>query len=287
VPVRGLPSGDDPAFRLIAFDGWSVDEEILPAPELEAPRNPPQIWILTQTVASYPVRAAVRLEAAAFDVEDRDLPGEAIRWRSSIDGDLGTGSELVTRALSAGTHVITATATDSDGLDGSTTHELVIDGAVGAPLPDEALQAGMAGIFDRLGAGLDPAPRTGGILGGDFNFEEEALIVLVLILAGAVVWLRFAGLRKGGRTHTGGTVGPAQSISVGAAQSVSVGAAQSATPVAPSGGGHNELATDDSAGAETGVGGSGLEDLVIQKEVDSTAPPAGDVQLKGSNIKEN
>jgi hypothetical protein len=230
VPVRGLPSGDDPAFRLIAFDGWSVDEEILPAPELDAPRNPPQIWILTQTVASYPMRAPVRLEAAAFDVEDRDLSGDAIRWRSSIDGDLGTGSELVTRALSAGTHVITATATDSDGLDGSTTHELVIDGAVVAPLPDEALQAGMAGIFDRLGAGLDPAPNNGSIVGGDFNFEEEALSVLVLILAGGLglVIVAFAAGRyfRVGRPTTGAAVGGAQSTSVGATQSISVGAAQ-------------------------------------------------------------
>jgi hypothetical protein len=43
------------------------------------------------------------------------LSGSALEWRSSIDGTIGSGSSIVTSALSAGIHEITLTAEDSDG----------------------------------------------------------------------------------------------------------------------------------------------------------------------------
>jgi OmpA-OmpF porin, OOP family len=38
-----------------------------------------------------------------------------VSWRSSRDGDLGTGASLANRTLTPGTHTITATCTDSNG----------------------------------------------------------------------------------------------------------------------------------------------------------------------------
>lgn len=212
-PARDLPSGEDPAFRLVAFDGWNVADEILPAPELAAPRNGPTVLILASEPRRYPLQALVRLEASAFDLEDRKLPGDAIRWSSSIDGDLGNGSELATRALSAGRHVLTATATDSDGLGGSATYELEIDGSVAEPVPGAGMDAAMAGIFDRLGAGLDPAPSVGSH--PDFAWLPIGVATALLVLAAAGGWV----LRgRAARSTAAGAVGAGPSISVGANQ---------------------------------------------------------------------
>jgi len=53
----------------------------------------------------------ISLEATASDFEDGDL-SSAISWQSNIDGALGTGS-VVQSVLSLGTHILTATVTDS------------------------------------------------------------------------------------------------------------------------------------------------------------------------------
>ncbi len=54
------------------------------------------------------------LQGYACDLEDGTLPDTALRWSSSRDGNLGTGSQVLV-ILSPGEHVITLTATDSDG----------------------------------------------------------------------------------------------------------------------------------------------------------------------------
>jgi hypothetical protein len=58
----------------------------------------------------------VVLTAFASDTEDGDLSA-GITWRSSLEpGTLGTGATITVNTLRSGTHVITARATDSDGL---------------------------------------------------------------------------------------------------------------------------------------------------------------------------
>ncbi len=56
----------------------------------------------------------VPFTGAASDAEDGTLSGAALVWASDIDGQIGTG-ESFEAALAAGVHVITLTATDSDG----------------------------------------------------------------------------------------------------------------------------------------------------------------------------
>ncbi len=55
----------------------------------------------------------VALEASASDVEDGDLSA-LIGWSSNLDGFLGSGAALSVQ-LSEGTHILTATASDSGG----------------------------------------------------------------------------------------------------------------------------------------------------------------------------
>ncbi|MGH2488558.1 MAG: hypothetical protein ACRDFR_02935, partial [Candidatus Limnocylindria bacterium] len=181
VALDTLPGGDAPVFQVIAFDGTraasAVSEPIDPVPGL-----PPTAVLGGLKTNSYPGRASVVLEASAFDPEDRTLPGDAIAWSSSLDGELGTGTELVVDSLSAGRHVITATATDSDGLTDTSSFELVIDPDVVQPQPDPAVEAAIEDLFDALAAGEDPS-AVGGDLGGG---PEPLLVVLALVALGAV-----------------------------------------------------------------------------------------------------
>lgn len=62
-------------------------------------------------------RQSLVLSARGYDKEDGNLPSVAFSWRSSINGDLGTGRYIVVSGadLTAGEHEITMTATDSAG----------------------------------------------------------------------------------------------------------------------------------------------------------------------------
>jgi hypothetical protein len=62
--------------------------------------------------------AAIEFQGSANDAEEGDLSG-SLSWSSSLDGLIGTGTGFVVDTLSAGTHVITASVTDSNGMDGS------------------------------------------------------------------------------------------------------------------------------------------------------------------------
>jgi len=57
----------------------------------------------------------VQFTGSGADTEDGALSGASLVWVSDIDGQIGTGEGLITNTLSAGTHRITLTATDSSG----------------------------------------------------------------------------------------------------------------------------------------------------------------------------
>ena len=57
----------------------------------------------------------VTFTGTATDTEDNVLSGAALAWESSVDGRIGSGSSVTTDNLSHGTHLITLTATDSQG----------------------------------------------------------------------------------------------------------------------------------------------------------------------------
>ncbi len=69
----------------------------------------------------------ISFSAAAGDKEDDNVVlTESIIWSSSIDGQIGTGGNAEA-TLSPGTHVITASVTDSGGLEGSATINLTLN----------------------------------------------------------------------------------------------------------------------------------------------------------------
>ena len=67
----------------------------------------------------------VTLTAGATDTEDGDLSG-AVGWSSSVQGPLGSSGTLAGGTLVPGTHVLTASVTDSGGRSASATTTIVV-----------------------------------------------------------------------------------------------------------------------------------------------------------------
>lgn len=93
-----------------------------PTPPLipaDVPANTPPVASITSPPNGASVSGPITFIGVCTDPEDGNVSQNA-RWRSSRDGDLGTGASL-TRTLSTGTHTITMTCTDAPGLSGSIT----------------------------------------------------------------------------------------------------------------------------------------------------------------------
>jgi chitinase len=61
-----------------------------------------------------PASDPVPFTGVGRDLEDGPLTGGALVWTSSLDGQIGTG-ESFNATLTAGTHTVTLTVTDSGG----------------------------------------------------------------------------------------------------------------------------------------------------------------------------
>ena len=76
---------------------------------------------------------------SASDREDGDL-GEHLVWRSSRDGEIGTGTSFQ-RVLTVGTHTITAAVVDSTGASAESHHTVTIEAPVVAHADEITLTA--------------------------------------------------------------------------------------------------------------------------------------------------
>ncbi|MGA1267322.1 MAG: zinc-dependent metalloprotease family protein, partial [Phycisphaerales bacterium] len=123
---------------------------------------------------------SVQFTATASDYEDGNL-GSALSWSSSLDGDLGTGASLATSGLSLGTHVVTASVTDSASNTSTDTVTItVIDGSA-ATLTIRADK--VKGVnsptltWTNLSGGTVNVFRNGSLLTGtanDGNYQDRA-----------------------------------------------------------------------------------------------------------------
>ena len=108
--------------RVTAFNGITVTGGVLDAfaaVNLGAPiNNTPVVAIASPANnTTVPVGTVISFAATATDIEDGALTA-VIAWRSNIDGAIGTGGAF-SRTLTAGTHVVTASATDSGARTGA------------------------------------------------------------------------------------------------------------------------------------------------------------------------
>jgi hypothetical protein len=89
--------------------------------------NLPLVAILGAADGQVISRTGVRFSAAAYDPKDGMLPPAQLQWASDRDGPLGNGRQIVlVRPLSSGRHVITLTATNSQGQSASKRLNVVV-----------------------------------------------------------------------------------------------------------------------------------------------------------------
>ena len=92
--------------------------------------NPPAVDITSPADGdSFNTGATISFVGTASDSEDGNLASSLV-WMSNLDDQIGTGGYFAT-ALSDGTHVITASATDSGGLAGSDSITITVGGSSG------------------------------------------------------------------------------------------------------------------------------------------------------------
>lgn len=109
-----LVGGTAARVRGLATDGVNTSSDESDAAFTVSRKGPSASILAPESNIRFMPGTPLWLQGYGYDLEDGTLEGAALHWRSDRDGDLGTGSQaLVT--LSPGQHVITLTATDSDG----------------------------------------------------------------------------------------------------------------------------------------------------------------------------
>jgi len=114
VNAAELAGGSGARVQVLASDGVNTTADESDAPFTVGRKGPQAIILSPQEDVTIPVGAPLWLQGYAYDLEDGPLPETALRWSSSLDGDLGTGSQVLAN-LSQGEHILTFTATDGDG----------------------------------------------------------------------------------------------------------------------------------------------------------------------------
>lgn len=117
VDMSALPGGDNARLRVLVSDGFhTAAAESIPFRVVKKP--PAAVVLAPQDGARISSATMLLLHGNGEDYEDGLLPPENLTWTSDKEVDpLGTGPELLLPAgrLVLGPHVITLTATDSDG----------------------------------------------------------------------------------------------------------------------------------------------------------------------------
>ena len=102
------------------------------ADQLQSGPSPPNVTItLPASGGTHPSGSPINFAGTAFDSLDGDITSSLV-WASSLDGNIGTGGSFAA-ALSVGSHLVTASVTNSSGLDDDETISLTVENAGNAP----------------------------------------------------------------------------------------------------------------------------------------------------------
>lgn len=120
--------------------------------------------------ASFDSGNGITFSGWANDPEDGDLTAGLV-WTSSIDGQIGTGGDFVTRGknkLSDGVHTITATVTDSYGASGGDQIRINV-GNVGNEPPSVTITSPTDGATFQTGSSIEFAGTATDVEDGDLS----------------------------------------------------------------------------------------------------------------------
>lgn len=122
-----LPGGAAARIRVQASDGFHTAQDDSDNPFAVGEKPPLASIVSPPGGETFDAGTPVTLQGEGVDLEDGSLGDGALSWSSSRDGALGTG-QLLEAPLSLGSHVITLTATDSDGQIATATVALTVTG---------------------------------------------------------------------------------------------------------------------------------------------------------------
>jgi hypothetical protein len=132
-----IPPGDHTIF-LRAWESINLNAVTSVAIHVKDPGNFPPVARLVEPFDGedfLPAHVITVLHGQGTDQEDGELGDAALSWRSSIDGDLGTGRFLNAR-LSPGDHQLILTATDADGATHADTVSVTLRHRPASPIAD-------------------------------------------------------------------------------------------------------------------------------------------------------
>ena len=120
------------------------------APVINSPANP----------SSHDGGAFIVFSGTCNDPEDGPLSGSSLAWNSSKNGSLGTGQTITVSNLKSGTHIITLTATDSEGLTSGATITITVSNnapssIITLPTNNSTYPYGTAVTFSGTGTDID------------------------------------------------------------------------------------------------------------------------------------
>lgn len=151
IPVSELPGGNRGRFKIIVTDGFNTAETM--SPPIVVPDQPPMALLFTPPNADTVTPAdTVRFSGAGFDAEDGSLTHDRLSWHSTVQGLLGTGSELAT-TLQPGLHEVTLRATDRAGQVAEASVSVRVEDVAFPPPPPPP----PSDIVHKLGHGVNEA----------------------------------------------------------------------------------------------------------------------------------
>lgn len=121
-----LPGSSQGLVRVIATDGLNTTQVV--SQPLKVDSKAPLLSIASpQEGQSFDAGAPVILRAIGTDLKDGPISGDKFQWSSDKDGNLGTGSPLITQDLSVGEHTITLSSSNSSGMTATATVHITIN----------------------------------------------------------------------------------------------------------------------------------------------------------------
>lgn len=177
------------------YDAVSVN--IIEGPPANTP--PTAAITIPSDGSTYTSVDSIIFSGTGYDTEDGALSGSSLVWKSNVDGQIGTGTSFTNSSLSVGTHTITLTVTDSGGLTGSDSVNIIVESTTSSgtiQLP----KTGQTTCYDELG-NVIPCAGTGqdgdiqaGVAWPSPRFTDNADATITDNLTG-LMWTQDANLQ--------------------------------------------------------------------------------------------